>query len=306
LEDITVKNEAMIGYSGGIDSTVAAAKLGEQYDKVHLNTYIPGTLILIKQSKKNAKRLRETLGEDRIQHNIINIKPICGQIRKGFSKDYFNYFKGDAPAMFCMACKLGMHTHNVIYCLENGVPYPMDGSVRTQASHPEMMPGVLNVISQFYAEYNLRFKTPVYDFGSKDEELEYLRDRGFKLGPVFGESDYRTIQPVCLLGPFYTVWHLWKPNSQEQVIPFLRDKLPISRDYIKAYFEKKGMDVEELKAQFPEVKSVEITHYDDDLDHVHLMGVFGGTKDKILGNVLRPLWWCFRQAFRIGAKFSRS
>ncbi len=53
-----------------------------------------------------------------------------------------------------------MHTRNIIYCLEHGIPAAADGPVRTQSDHPEMMPGVLNEWARFYAEHNVRFLEP--------------------------------------------------------------------------------------------------------------------------------------------------
>ena len=231
-----VGTDILLGYSGGVDSSVAAIKLSEKYKKIHLITYRTGTLIFIKHSRKNADLLRENLGQDRIIHKILDIRSLSRVIRRGLAKDYLTYCDGSAPAVVCMACKIGMHTSNIIYCLENGIPSSADGSVRTQSDHPEMMPGVIRKLNQFYADYNIQFNVPIYDFGSKDEELAYLREKGYRLGPKFGESDYRTIQPVCLAGPFYSVWHLVRPNTEAQVLPYVEMKLQIAAEYIQSYF----------------------------------------------------------------------
>lgn len=302
---VTNAREVLLGYSGGVDSTVAALKLSETFDKLHLITYKTGTLLFVSQSRKNLYLLQDNLGKGRIHHEIVNIKELCRLMKRGYGKDYLTYCNGSAPAILCASCKIAMHTRNVIYCLEHGIPAAADGSVRTQSDHPEMMPGVLNEWARFYAEHNVRFDVPIYDFGSKDDELAYLREKGYRLGPKFGESDYRTIQPVCMQGPFYSVWHLVSPNTEEQVVPYVQKKLVTAREYIRSYFEKKGQDLDEVKSKLPRVTPIHISSMDPSDDQVKLMGVLGGQRDKLLGNALQPLWWLLRKFFRVAAFFQK-
>ncbi len=302
LRDFT---RVLVGYSGGVDSTFAALALSERFEKIHLVTYKTNTLIFLANAAKNAAILKERLAAGRVDHGIIDIRPLCGKFTRGCSRDYFTYCGGSAPAVFLMAYRLAMHTRNIIYCLEHGVPVATDGSVRTQSDRPEMMPRVLDMLARFYSEYNVRFVAPVYDFGSKEAQLALLRERGFLLGPRFGESHFPTIQPVCLLGPFYAVWHLTEPNTEEQLVPYVQAKLEVARDVIDEYFESRGADPRVLMSKLPAVEAGEIATFSGTDGDVKISGVLGGRRDEILGNTFRPLWWCFRQALRVRASVER-
>ncbi len=106
-------------------------------------------------------------------------------------------------------------------------------------------------------------------------------------------------------GPFYYVWHLVSPNTEEQVVPYVQKKFVTAREYIRSYFEKKGQDLDEVKSKLLPVTPIHMSSMDPSGDQVKLMGILGGKRDKLLGNALQPLWWLLRKFFRVEAFFQK-
>jgi hypothetical protein len=69
----TTKDEVSILFSGGSDSTLVAAMMCEQFEKVHLLTYFHSGIPFAEKSKINAERLANRFGKDKIiLYNIEN------------------------------------------------------------------------------------------------------------------------------------------------------------------------------------------------------------------------------------------
>ena len=73
---LSSKGDVSVLFSGGSDSTLAAAVMCEQFDKVHLLTYFHPGLPFAERSKINAKRLAKRYGKDKIRHKLINFESI--------------------------------------------------------------------------------------------------------------------------------------------------------------------------------------------------------------------------------------
>ncbi len=234
-----MKNEICLLFSGGIDSTLAAYILSENFDKVHLLTCQTGFILFIKRAELHFKELREKVSERKFVWKIEKCGDLFFLLRKGFVKDYLRYCKKTSPSIFCLACKLSMHSYNIIYCLENNINYSADGSVKTQSDHAEMMPQVLVEIKRLYSEYGINFLTPIYNFGSRNDERRKLRQEGFTLGiQTFGL--HKTIQPLCLPGIPYGIWHLVAKPREDLMAEFVKSKKPILKEFIRKRIYKKN------------------------------------------------------------------
>jgi PP-loop superfamily ATP-utilizing enzyme len=125
-------------FSGGIDSTNAAIKLSEEYDKVHLLTYCNGYgHFYLENSKKRAIELNNKF-QNKFIHHLIPIGDIFNKmIVATLLKDYKEFKSG---FIWCMGCKMAMHTRSIIYNLENNIKYMSDGSSQDSDEMVEQMP----------------------------------------------------------------------------------------------------------------------------------------------------------------------
>ncbi len=265
---MAVKNEAAVMFSGGIDSLLASVLLQQKYDKVHLITFDKGYLEFgVKNNLPNVQRLQDTFGPERITHQVIKLKKLVKAVSvKKLRRDRKTY---NMETCWCVGCRMSMNSGGLIYALENDLAGYADGSNREQIPGPENLagtaenfPSVVNRHKEFARSYNVEFLTPVYDFGSREERRAKLSELGFdidylsldhskKLKGMMTKDMFHRSQPMCLSG-----WLIhWKRNlfgklveqDEDKTVEYIIKKQEsVVRDYIRQYFSKKGIDIDEL------------------------------------------------------------
>jgi hypothetical protein len=263
-----IKNEAAVMFSGGIDSLLAAVLLLKEYDKVHLVTFDKGYLEFgVKNNIPNVDRLKKAFGEDRITHQVIDIKDLHKRISvSSFFKDRKDY---NTEIRWCVGCRLSMNIGALIFSLENGLVGYADGSNREQipaeanlTGTAENFPSIVNGAKLFAQGYGAHFLTPTYEFGSRENRREKLRELGFEIdylsqdhskkisGMMNKEVMHRT-QPMCFSG-----WLIhWKRNllgkpveqNEAKTVDYVTKKQAgVVREAIRDHFAEKGVDIEAL------------------------------------------------------------
>jgi len=265
---VPVKNEAAVMFSGGIDSLLATVLLQRKYDKVHLITFDKGYLEFgVKNNLPNVRRLQEAFGPDRITHQIVKLKKLVKAVSvKKLRKDRQTY---NMEICWCVGCRMSMNAGGLIFALENNLAGYADGSNREQIPGPdnlagtaENFPRVVNRHKEFARSYNVEFLTPVYDFGSREERRAKLGELGFdidylsldhskKIKGMMTRDVFHRSQPMCFSG-----WLIhWKRNllgklveqDEEKTVDYIIQKQEnVVRDYIRQYFAKKSMAIEEI------------------------------------------------------------
>lgn len=294
-------SEIALMYSGGSDSTLAARLLAEAYDRVHLVTYRSVGIILDRQSRGHYRQLCQRFGAQRFVHVTIDNRWLHRALLKTLPTDYTRYCKGTAPGVICMACKVAMHARTLIYCLEHGLPEAADGATRFQTDHPECMPAVLNALRRMYAHYGVRFSNPIYDVGAKRTIDARLDREGFSSSVRIGQSR-RFNQPVCLMGPWSTLWHFQAPYAEERMVAYVRDKRPLVDRAIRGYFRRRGLDLDRLRRP----ALVNPAGDDHDRRSVRVQSEFGEKSDLLLSRVLSPIWFMLDLWLTIGARLAAS
>jgi len=231
------KNEALLMYSGGLDSSASAIVMLEQFERLHLLTYNYGYgQLFLKWAKKGANGLIEVFGPQRFVHEIASVKEIFQRIFvRSAVRDYKDY---KSRFIWCLACKLSMHTANIIYCLEHGLNTASDGSSAETAYYVEQMPQSIDAIRHFYSEFGIDFVTPVYNIGSREAKLKLLAEKGVKSVGIAVRDRNPGTQPLCVVGNlihFASTFLGKHPNyNQELVLRFLQQKTQIARRIIEA------------------------------------------------------------------------
>ena len=258
-----MKNETCaILFSGGTDSTLAAALQMEKFQSIHLLTFERLGIASVENSKVNANMLIEKYGPDRVKHIIINIDKLFKKI------SYENYLSNIIKHGFmnlstCGLCKLSMHIQTINYCHENNIHFAADGANQGMKLFPAQMKPVINQMKDLYTKHEIDYSNPVFDYEYPDEGSfismensnmlksfnEKKRDEGvdkmtagrvlFEKGlaplPNVKGSDYdRKRQPRCfqfILFKTFVNKHYLSTKSYDE---YVKDTVKFFEDKIKA------------------------------------------------------------------------
>lgn len=241
---MTETEEVSVLFSGGSDSTLAAAFCCQRFRKIHLLTFHHSGMRYKQKSKVNVERLQEKFGKDKITHKLIDIE-------ETFQKLYYSSYLRDLArfriflaAATCNVCQLAMHTQTIIYNLRNKISFTCDGYKREKKHvYIVMAEEGIELLKEFYREYGINYSNPVYDTLRTDWELHDLGitpERNVKF--PYEHLDY-TAQHSCfhgiltnafLLGYYYPLYH--EPDSQW--IEYFKEKVEAAKTYINRRIRK--------------------------------------------------------------------
>lgn len=218
------KRELVMMFTGGVDTTLAAARLMDagEVDRLHLLTFCNGICVCVDHSKVHAVELAKKYGEDKIIHKIIYVTEMFAKIRDPL-KDLIHQY--NSTLVFDLCCRLSMETAAIMYALDHGIAEICDGTNIDQGELFLERPEYMRVSKEYFASFGIRYFSPVYaPSGGRMGRREELVHRGFTVGPkVFERLNITTClftQPFCMMA-FHTFFFT----------SFLR-KAPLLRGFI--------------------------------------------------------------------------
>jgi hypothetical protein len=225
--------DVVIHFTGGKDSTLLAALLGQQFRKVHLLTFVHSLILDLDTIPVNIHKLQSLYGRDKYESTVIDIEQLFRKIYVGnYLRDIARY-RTYAANNACGPCRLSMITHAIIYCLKNGIRFVRDGSNRTGFDVCQQE-WALPVLKDFYGEYGIDLNYPLYHTSRNDVELLRLGLYAgnpvlfFRSQPVCrGGGEVHNIYLRCYFLPLYG-----REARQKRELEWLEDKLQICREYI--------------------------------------------------------------------------
>lgn len=162
------EDECVVLFSGGTDSTLAAALQQENFNKVHLVTYDRFGIYAIENSKVNAQMLIDKYGPDRMEHHLINIDNIFKHV--SYEKYLKNIIKHKLMLLStCGLCKLAMHIRTVKFCQDNKIKYVSDGANQGMNMFPAQMKGVIDQLKKMYEHFGIQYSNPVFEYEPPEE-----------------------------------------------------------------------------------------------------------------------------------------
>lgn len=226
------KESIALMFSGGIDSTYTACFLAEQYSTIHLLTYDMGYGHY--HTERTLKRVAELQKRytTHFIHTIISTKSFFNELVIDHLLDDFAQFK--SAFIWCMGCKISMHTRSIIYCLQNNIHLMTDGSSHDTEEMVEQMETSLACIKDFYSTYKISFFVPTYN-ATRQEKIAFLKKNGFLFGFQIKDR-FMGIQPVCIPGELYylpyLLLHTPLHHDETVVNNFIQHKVQLAHSLI--------------------------------------------------------------------------
>lgn len=194
-----------IKFSGGADSTLAAACAASKFDKVHLLTFTHSALSFPRNTKtaliclKTLKYLKRKYGQNKFKHKLIDVDPLLRRLySKRLYRDILRY--GLIRLRVCPTCKFAMHLAVIDYCLQKGIKHATDGATTVTSRGLSARPKNFEEIKKMYASYGIKYLiNPQYNTIRSDHALYNLGITSVK--NLKGEKDYKNYQPECAFGP---------------------------------------------------------------------------------------------------------
>jgi len=198
-----MKEHAMM-FSGGVDTTLAAARLLEtgEVDRLHLLTFCNGLCVGVNRSEVHARELRQQFGDDRIRHEVMYVTELFEEVRSPL-KELVRHYR--STLVFDLCCRLSMETRAIQYALDNDLDAIADGTNIDQGKLFLERPEYMDVVREYFGSFGIRYYSPVYArSGGRRGRWEEMVRRGFSIGPLALEyvnvNACLMYQPFCLMG----------------------------------------------------------------------------------------------------------
>ncbi len=228
-------------FSGGVDSTTAALELAKRHERVHLLTFENGYgHYKIGRTAKRVREIERHAGK-RFTHHLESVQPLFDLLLMDNLRD--EYKRWGSGFIWCLGCKLAMHTRSILYNLEHGIPTMADGSSSSTGEMVEQSLLSLYLFREMYEDHGIRFTTPVYTI-PREKEIEGLKERGFRMGLRIKDR-FLGVQPKCHPGELYylpfLIFDQPPAHDEDKVASFLDEKREVARAYIERRCRELGV-----------------------------------------------------------------
>jgi hypothetical protein len=226
-------------YSGGLDSNVAAVKLLESFERVHLLTWDTGRgLVFVRWVHRSSARLQARF-PGRFEHHVADIQPVFDAITtRRLHRLYARYRQ---RFVWCLGCKVSMHLASLAFCKAHDITDAADGSADDTPYYVEQMPVALTWLHAWYESHGVGFHTPLAGAGSREEKRAVLDELNIPRGrTLFGRNP--GTQPLCLPGNLIyapsTFLNLHPRFDEGRVRAFLDDQRGLFDELLASQIER--------------------------------------------------------------------
>jgi len=255
-------SDTAVIFSGGTDSTCAAALAAEKHSRVHLLTYYESATERQCAPRRNLEALRARFPATEFYPHFVSVDRLVRHL--SYDK-YWHYLRTQKALVLatCGFSTLSWHACTILYCLENGIHTVSDGLTRELMHFPGHMDEVIDVSRNLYSRFGIEYSNPVRDWAvpadrqfidqvivnthGGDFILEennalrkttgrYLHDIGIMPSPdVKGTNLDRLMQQDCYPFAVYNIMTFWCFLAWEPYPKFC--------DRMRSLFAEKAEDV---------------------------------------------------------------
>jgi 7-cyano-7-deazaguanine synthase in queuosine biosynthesis len=212
-----MKKEAVILYSGGLDSSAVACIYADQgYNRLELLTFDNGTQGHLELSKVKIPELKKKFPDTEINHQILSSKYLFKKMTlEKIEEDSKKY----SSNLLCVGCKISMHSEAIIYALNNGIYLIADGFAERQSEFPEQDISFIKEMKKFQNSFGINYECPLYHTVKNKSDVKDLL--------LMYDMSPKSIEPDCMMGGSFT------QGKTEEIKDYVQDKLiNFARDYI--------------------------------------------------------------------------
>lgn len=202
---MNLNKEVCIMFSGGSDSTLAAALLTKDFETIHLLTFKHSAIAQPEKSKINLERLQKKYTNNKFIYQVIDVEDY---FHKFYYTNYLsNFFKfGLYIENICIACKLSMFTGAVKYCLKNNLHIIASGANKKSGIvFADQMSENVDSLRGCLKRHNIEYLIPTFITKRSDWELYELGVTPFKDVKFPSPIAYKE-QPGCYCGEMHSIY----------------------------------------------------------------------------------------------------
>jgi predicted subunit of tRNA(5-methylaminomethyl-2-thiouridylate) methyltransferase len=228
------RGPATVLFSGGVDSTLAAIRVGRRHPKVHLLTGLAPGLSAPARAATHVQRLARFYADPgRFEHHVLPVDALARALSQGSLAAARRFGLVALSPREILA--LAFHARALAFCLERGVTVVADGTVRGKSAAPACDPELfVEPLRALYAAHGVRYETPVLDDGATSEAtLWALRYSRHEL--VRGRPDDQQVQSdFGVLQAMVDALRGSGPEAREKARGFLADRLAAIDAWVRA------------------------------------------------------------------------
>ena len=179
-------------YSGGADSTLAAAIAAQRTSRVFLLTLGRFGVFQPRRAAHNAAYLKRHFPEAVFNHLFDDFE--LEYKRLAYGKEFRCAPTQDLRnASMCGLCKLGMHWKTIRICLARGIKTVFDGSVKSSRIFPEQNRVImLEELEKLYWKNGIQYENPVFELNTQEQLFKMGVMPSARIKGTAGD-----IQPLC-------------------------------------------------------------------------------------------------------------
>jgi 7-cyano-7-deazaguanine synthase in queuosine biosynthesis len=193
------KEATAVLFSGGSDSTLAAAMAAKNTSRIYLVTYEHSFMFRHHKIDVNVSSLQKVFPQTEFIHHKEDINRLFKKLYFDRLVPYIRQYGTMILPWICGACKLAMHINTINFCNRRNIKNVCCGAHQESARiFPAQMPGIIDLIRELYMTNGIKYKTPVYE---KDRPDRILFEKGIISNPNMKKQHliYST-QYTCPLG----------------------------------------------------------------------------------------------------------
>jgi NH3-dependent NAD+ synthetase len=163
-----MKSETVVIFSGGTDSTCAAALAAAHFQRVHLLTYHELATRQSSPPQRNVASLRKRFPEVEFRVDYISVDRLVRHI----SYDRYWHYLRKHKALVLATCgfsTLSWHVRTIIYCLQHEIHSVSDGLTRELMHFPGHMDDVIELFRALYGSFGIEYSNPVRDWAVPED-----------------------------------------------------------------------------------------------------------------------------------------
>lgn len=182
------RKEALIHFSGGLDSFLSTMKTIEDGYRAVLINYNNGAMAGMERIHQAYERLLKRYGEDRVR--MWGYGMTAGYF-KALRDEFYQMMPSDMVKFMpdltigqinCLTCRSAMYIFSVLVCQRENINTVVDGARRSQGFVLER-DAMLDKYRQFFKDYGIELLTPVLDLETDWERDIAVMLRGMSATP---------------------------------------------------------------------------------------------------------------------------